>query len=156
MTTLLEHVQHHMIANDLGRDPRGPVLGLPREEPTIWLAPRNGTPAPGESVGSPAEANPDLVIGMFQVAGIAPRRHEGFMRIDGLQLWVRARKDPYAREWEVRFRAEFNDKRGWQLADGLPVNESLLFRDLQPVGSGEQGYDFTMEYLFWLWEEGSP
>jgi hypothetical protein len=158
MTTLLEHVKHHMIANGLGRDERTqPTVGVPpAEEPTLWLAPRNGTPAPGESMGSQVQANPDLVVGLFQVAGIAPPRHEGFRRIDGLQLWMRARKEPFVREWEVRFRAEFNDKRGWELADGYPINESLLFRDVQPVGSGEQGYDFTMEYLIEHWVDGAP
>ena len=142
---VVDYLQAYLIAQGVGRDPR--TAGA---LPPIWREPRDGTPAPGETVGSSVEMNPDAVLGLVKVGGTPPPRHEGFIRWDHVDIWVRVRKAPMAHDLETDIRALLNDKRGWVMA-GLLVNESLLVRDLQPVGSSPSGYDYTMEYQFCTW-----
>lgn len=142
---VVDYLWEYLRAQGVGRDPRvaGPL-------PPIWREPQNGTPAPGEKLGADVEIGANAVIGLVKATGVPPRRHEGFLRFDHVLIWLRVRKAPMAHDLETDLRALLNDKRNWDMA-GLLVNESLMFTDLQPVGSGPWGYDYTTEYQFILW-----
>lgn len=141
---ILEGLRAYLNSLGLAREPA--VAGT---EPPMWIAPALGTPAPGEGE-NPTEVGPTIVVGIRKGTGVPPARYENFLRTDSIQFVVRSAEAWQAYEWEAQVRAALNDKRGWQMAN-VPVNESLLFKDLQPVGSDNTGYLFTMEYLFNLW-----
>lgn len=144
---LLEGVSLYLISQGIVRDPSDNSNTLP----PLWIEPRNGTPAPGESEGlNPVEVGNDLVVSINRATGIPSPPYEGFIRHDGVEFVVRAIEPSFASSFESKVRAALNDKRGWQMAT-VPVNESLLFRDLQPIGSDNTGWTYTLEYMFNLW-----
>jgi len=143
---LLKGIRNYLISQGVVRDER-----VPGTAPPLWIAPRHGTPAPGQSEGlNPTEVGQDVVASISKTSGIAPQSMEGFIRKDGVQFVVRARKAPFGYAFEQQVRVALNDKRGWMM-DNVPVNESLLYRDLAPIGADDQGYIFTFEYMFNLW-----
>jgi hypothetical protein len=141
--TLLDHLRDFLIAEGIARDPR-----TPGPLPPVWRQPRNGCPAPGE--GDEPEVGADAVLALMTAPGVPPRRYEGALRRDGVDVWVRAAAAPTAFAIEQRLRAVLNDRRAFDLA-GLRLEECLLFRDLQLIESGEQGFTFTTGYLFERW-----
>lgn len=141
----LTALRDYLVSQGIVRIPR--VAGT---APPMWLEPRNGTPAPGAG-DNPTEVGDPTVLAAFLGTGIAPKRHEGFIRTDAVTIWVRTRTAPLAHQIEKQLRAALNDKRGWAMA-GLQVNESLLFRDLQRVGFDNQGYSGNTEYFMFIWE----
>lgn len=140
MATLLEHTRDYLITQNVGRRPS--IAGA---RPPLWLEPRHGVPAPGEGQNA-TETDNDVVVGLFISGGVTLPRHNGFMRTDGIDFWIRARTPPLAVSFEKDLRASLNDKRGWDMA-GLYVAESLIFRDIQRIGSDDQGWAFVTEYL---------
>jgi hypothetical protein len=146
MTNLLDHVNDYLIAQGLVRDPR--VAG---SAPPLWLMPRDGVPAPGESPKNNAvEVGPDIVVGAFTAPGISLGRHNGFRRIKAVDFWIRVRKAPMIDDFDAALHAAFNDKRGWDMA-GLYVMESLVWREVgSPIESGPSGWTFTSQYTLEL------
>lgn len=144
MATLLEDLRDHLVAHGIVRRPRET---LPAGRPPMWLEPRNGIPAPGEGQNA-TEVGSDAVVGAYVSGGIATDRHEGFLRIDGIDIHLRTRTAPIALELEAQIRAALNDRRHWTMGSRT-VEESLQFRPLQRLGSGDHGFDWVTEYLFW-------
>ena len=141
---LLTPLRDYLVAQEVVRVPR--VAG---DEPPLWLEPRDGVPAPGEGQNE-TEGGPDVVLGAFRVTGIAPRRHEGFIRIDAVDFWLRSRTPQLAQQTHDLLRDALNDKRGWIMA-GLRIEESLMFRDLQRLSSDANGWTYTTEFTFERW-----
>jgi hypothetical protein len=141
---VLTYVRSYLLTQGIAR--------LPRDAgslPPIWLEPQFGTPAPGEG-DTPAERS-DVVIGAYRDTGIAPRRHEGFIRIDAVSFYLRSKLAPPVIQLHDQLRGAFNDKRAWSMA-GLWIEESLMFRDLARLRSDVSGWTFTTEFTFERWD----
>lgn len=141
---LLDNLRQYLINQGVVRAPRvaGPL-------PPMWIAPRFGCPAPGQTDGlnAPTEVGNDLVVAIVPTTDIPPARYEGWLRRNHVQFIIRARIAPLALSFENTVRANINDRRGWMMAS-VPIIESLIFRGLQPLGSDNLGYTFTCEYQF--------
>jgi hypothetical protein len=143
MPNLLDYVNDYLIAQNIVRDPR--VAGA---KPPLWIEPRDGVPAPGESPkNNTVEVGADIVAGVFKAPGVTTGRHNGFHRIDGIDFLIRVRKAPMVDDFEKSLRAALHDKRGWTM-EGLYVAESLIFRELSRLGSNDQGWAFSTGYTF--------
>lgn len=150
---LLNNLRDYLIGLGLVRDPRD---GTNPNLPPMWRFPRFGIPAPGQKEDlRPVEQSTDMHVALNYATDIPPARYEGFLRNQHVEIVYRARIPPLALSLENKIRAALNDKRGWMM--GLvPVNESLLFRGLQPVSSDNTGFLFTQEYQFVLWGPFTP
>lgn len=142
--TLLEHLRNHLEGLGLVRKP--PAGGT---TPPMWLQPQDGTPAPGESPSdNAAEVHPDLVTALYLLPGPPTTAYEGdTWRYDVVEIRYRARKAPFASDLERLIRQALHDRRDYDLA-GKRVIESLIARELAPLGSGPQGFTFGQQYLF--------
>lgn len=151
---LLDNLRAYLIGLGLVRDPRdASKQGLLAP---LWLEPKFGVYAPGQTEGlNPGESDPNLVLGAFLATDTVPPRYEGFRRINHVELVYRAAKPQMALFLENNIRAAINDKRGWTMGN-VPVNESLLFRGLQRIGSDNLGWTFNQEYVFELWGPFTP
>jgi hypothetical protein len=151
---------HYLATQGVVRDPLDDTYQSTR--PPLWLEPRLGTPAPGpvEGLGeteiSPLTPDgPGLQVGVESLPGIPSGPYEGFLRSSHVQFVVRAERADIAKQFEQAVRALLNDKRGWEMYN-VPVNESLLFRDLQPISKDNLAYTYTFEYAFSLWGPFTP
>jgi hypothetical protein len=115
--------------------------------PPLWLEPRLGVPAPGEG-NDPTEVGADAVIGAWTSSGIAPHTLQR-------RPAHRLHRHPHADE----DRADCAPDRGAdprrppgqaELADvaGMTIIETLMYRELQSLGSDEQGFDWVMTFSF--------
>jgi hypothetical protein len=84
-------------------------------------------------------------------------RHNEFRRIDMVEIWLRGRTWPLVSDFYDLLRPKFVDKsagetkRNWQMA-GVTVLESLVFRELQRIGSDENGWTFNCEFSFEIFQ----
>lgn len=141
--TLLDELRTYLVSQGLVRLPR--VTG---SVPPMWLEPRGGVPAPGESPsGNPTEIGTDAVIGAYENGGIPPGPYNSFQRQDIVQFWVRVKSAPYAKDFERSLRLLLNDKRAWQMA-GEQVIESELHVAMQLLTSDAQAFTYTLSYWF--------
>lgn len=139
---LLTHLRDYLVAEGIARVPR--VAGA---APPLWIEPRNGAVAPGESPGNdPAEANADAVISLFFTGGVVQPPYESFWRKDVVDFWLRVSKAPTALELDKQLRAALTDKRAWDMA-GLEVIESEQWRALGRLDSGPQGFTYVTAYI---------
>ena len=116
----------------------------------IFIEPREGPPAPGELKGD--ENNEKAVLSLIYTGGIPTGVLEKFHRKETFDFWVRSRSAQLAKQVDDRLRLLLHDQRDWSM-DGLQVIESLSWRPMQPVGSGPQGYSYTLSYIFELYAE---
>lgn len=146
---LLDNLRQFLINQGLVRDPRDATQqGV---LPPLWIAPRHGCPAPGQTEGlGDNETDQNLVLAINDATDIPPGRYEGFLRHAHVEIVYRGRTSKPVKALENQIRAVINDKRGWTMVN-VPVNESLLFRGLQPLGSDSVAYNFVQEYSFDLW-----
>lgn len=148
---VLKALRDHLVDEQIVRRTRE-AGGLP----PLWLAPRNGVPAPGEPEDATAnqliERHPDLVVGAYRATGIPSPRHEGFIDRAAVELRIRARTEGLATALHRQLRGELHDRRAW-LMGGLRVEESLMFRDLQPIVRDRQGFTYTTEFIFEIWDQ---
>ncbi len=144
MADLLQAFRDELISQGIARKP-----SVPGALPPCWLQPRNGVPAPGEG-DKPAEVGQTIVLGAFMAAGLAPQPYEGFVRTDGIEVWIRASNASLVRPVENQIRGAVNDRRNFSLGS-LWVESMYLFRDLQLVDSGVHGFTFSLSYLASLW-----
>lgn len=143
-TQLLPNLRAYLTVAGIGRAP-GTVDARDGVYP-LWLDPRGGVPAPGEKAG--AEDDPNVVLGAFQVSGIARAAYDAsYLRTDAVDIWVRARLAPFAYDVDDRLRDVLSDKRAYSLGV-LTILESHLFRPLQLLSSDANGYTFTTQYTF--------
>lgn len=141
---LLDAMRTYLIAQNIVRSPR-----VPGAAPPLWIAPRDGTPAPGE--GSDAtEKGSDAVLSIVRTGGIPGDSYESFLRKPTVDIRLRTRTAKIAYDIDMLLRDALHDKRAWDMA-GLTVVESLQFRELQSLGSDAQSFDFVTEYVFELW-----
>lgn len=156
--TLLDFVAAEMIAAGIARNPR--VAGA---APPVFLHPRNGTPAPGESMGAAVEVGQDAVIALFHVAGVPTPPREKFRRVLGLDVRIRTRKAPLGIGIEQQLYDLFHDRRDYNLtvligavSHTWRINESMQVRPLGNLGSDTSGFDFSCGFLFDVWNGGQP
>lgn len=151
-TDLLNPLRDYLISVGIVRKPSVAGVGAPLAwVPPLWVEPRNGVPAPGESIGGPpVETGLLVVVGVFESTGIAPDRHEGFIRDQHVDFRLRSKTAVAALEPKELIRQHLNDRRSWDMA-GLHVEESLMFRDWQRLGSDDQSFDWVAEFSFTLW-----
>ena len=145
MSLLLPNLRTYLIAEGLVRDPDVAGAAAP-----LFLAPANGVPAPGEGA-SPALA-PDLVVGAYRTGGFPPARHLPEFRTWTVDFRIRARLAAHAEEFETQLTAALIDRFVWPMGE-LTVIESQQWRELQPLGSDHQGYEYVVAYWFELYAE---
>jgi hypothetical protein len=138
---LLTHLRDHLIAEGLVRRPS--VAGA---APPMWLEPRDGVPAPGEGENA-TEIGPTTVVGAYLTGGIPPRPYMAMLRRDTVDVWLRSQRAPLNFQLEVAIRTAVIDRRDWTMA-GLQVVESLMWRPLQRLESGPQGYTHIFSLIF--------
>jgi hypothetical protein len=141
---LLDNLRQFLISQGLVRDPRdGTQQG---RLPPLWIAPRFGVPAPGQTEGlNPVETDANLVVAINPATDVPPARYEGWLRYNHVTFVFRGRTPPPVLSLENSIRAVLNDKRGWMLSN-VPVIESLLFRGLTPIGSDQFAFNYECEY----------
>lgn len=145
---LLTAIRDYLATENLGRDPR--VAGSTHP---IWREPRDGAIAPGEKNGD--ENDNDLVISIYLTGGVPQGYFEDAVwRKDSVDFFLRSRTAALAFEYEPALTLAFvrDDsapvpRTNWNMA-GLQVIESSLWRPLQPIDRGEQGYTYVVSYLF--------
>lgn len=144
MTAFLEHFRSELAGAGLARSPRDAGVAHP-----LWLEPRDGAIAPGEKENA-TENDDELVLSAYRVPGLSTGPYEGdTYRFDNVQLWIRATKPPQAYALEELIRPRLHDRRDFLLGSidgGLRIIEALIFAELAPLGSSEQGYTFRIEY----------
>lgn len=143
------------------RDPEN--ASLQKTLPPLWMEPRDGCPAPGPVEGftaaeispNPEEGGPGLVVSVEKSTGVPSPAYEGFLRMQHVQFVIRSYIAQTAYAFEQKLRVALNDKRGWMMYN-VPVNESLLYRDLQPITRDKIAYTYSLEYQFNLWGAFTP
>lgn len=147
MTYLVESVRTHLVAQGVVRDPR--TAG---SLPPLWLAPKLGVPETGLEVQSlnPNERHATTQIGCWRATGMGSRPYEGMLEHYFVEFRFRTTTSPAAYDVHKLIRAELDDKRNWSCA-GYQVHQSLLFRDLQVLGSSPEGFEHSSEYHFVAW-----
>lgn len=116
----------------------------------VFIEPREGPPAPGEKKGT--ENNKAALLSLIYTGGIPTGPHEAFHRKETYDFWVRSTSPQLAKQIDNRLWELLQDQRDWDM-EGLHVIESLQWRPLQPVGSGPQGYSYTVSYIFELYAD---
>ena len=150
---LLLGIYHYLKEHNVIRDPRDAT-----HKATIaplWIEPRFGCPAPGQTEGlaeaeispNPSEGGPGLVVSEEMMTGIPSAPYEGFLRNVHVQFVIRAYNTEIALSFEQQLRILLNDKRGWMMYN-VPVNESLVYRALQPVDRSNVAFTYSTEYSF--------
>jgi len=125
---------------------------LPKEAgsaPPLWIDPMRGIPYPGQTEGLSPNQTSNFVMAATPATGIASGPFEGFIVKPGVTLWYRAKTSPPIQAKHEEIRSLLHDKRNY-LMNGLLVNESLFFRELQRIDSDERGYVYNCEILFTL------
>lgn len=149
---LPEFVRDYLALQGLVRKPS--VAGA---SPPMWLEPREGVPAPGQGQ-NPTEVGATLVVGAWQQPGVAPAPFEQFFRNVNLDVRYRATSPGLAKAKDIQLRSALCDKRNWLMGNGggegtgdVRVIESMVFRELQLLGSDEVSYDYVTELTFYLY-----
>lgn len=152
--TLLPNLRSFLVSASLVRVPR-----IAADVPPCWLDPKRNIPYPGQTEGLGANEGTDkddgrggLVIAIYPETGIPSIAHEGFYVRKPVSIWFRSHLSPVIQTVHETFRATLHDRRNYSL-NGLQVNQSLMTRELQRIGSDEEGYVYNTEYLFDLWAE---
>jgi hypothetical protein len=145
MATLLENFRDALLAAAVPvRIPSVAGEGHP-----LWLEPRGGAIAPGESGPDAIENDDELVASAFRFPGASTGAWEGdTYRYDNIEVRLRAWKPPAAYELEALMRAVLHDRRNWDMGE-LRVIESMVFAELTPIDNdAELGFTFRVEYSF--------
>lgn len=147
---LLPALRDYLAAQNLVRKPgvAGPSSGPPYP---FWLDPRRGVPYPGQTEGlGPNESHNDLQIGAYPATGIPSAPYEGFLVKLGATIWYRGRNSPLIQTVHEQIRGVLHDHRNINM-NGLLVNQAQMTREIQRIGSGEEGYVYNTEYQFDMW-----
>jgi hypothetical protein len=144
------------------------VARVPRDAgslPPCWLDPKRNIPYPGQTEGlGPNEGTVvdtkhgigGLVIAIYPETGIPSIPHEGFYVRSAVAIWYRSQLSPEIQAAHRTMRGLIHDVRNYSL-NGLQVNQSLIFRELQRIGSDGEGYTYNSEYMFELWgDDNAP
>lgn len=145
----LINLRNYLIAQGTVRDPfdAGSL-------PALWTMPLNGLVAANSGDGVIPS---DPVVGIYRSPGATSAPYEGFIRQDVVLFEVRTSpttpKGAY--DFEDTVRALLHDRRAWIMGI-LPINESMLVRDIQQGDSSSLGYSFTFQYNFNMWGPFQP
>jgi hypothetical protein len=144
VANLLTELRAHLVTAGIVRTPTGGG-----SLPVLWLEPRLGTPAPGETPvgGSAAQAHATAVVGAFLTNGFAPAPYMSFMRQPIVDLRIRTTTALAAEQLELAITAALIDRRDFMLG-AMYVIECEQWRALQRLGSGPQGFEFVTAYWF--------
>jgi hypothetical protein len=147
MPNLLEGIRSHLVTQGIVRSPRV-AGGLP----PLWLAPQYGVPEPGLNRENlhPDESHATTQVGLWRATGLGSRPYEGALEHFFAEFRFRTTTAPLAYDIHKLIRTALDDKRNWSCG-GFQVHQSLLWRDLQFLGSDPQGYVHQSEYHFVLW-----
>lgn len=123
-----------------------------RDLPPMWNDPRKGVPYPGQTEGlGTTESHPDLVLGAYPSTGIPSAPYEGFYKQKAVTIFIRGRTSPLIQSfYENKLYKALHDKRNISM-DGLQVNQSMCFRDLQRIAADNNGYVYNCEFMVDLW-----
>lgn len=121
--------------------------------PPMWIEPRNGVPAPGQTEGlEPTEMGDPVVTALYAVTEIPGDRFEqNIFRRQPVEVWIRARTSPDAFRVDEVLKEQFRDRRNYNLVNGLWISESLVYRGLQRIGPDQSGFTYNTQYIFDIW-----
>lgn len=139
MPDLLSAFRSWLVAQNVARVPS--VAGA---APPMYLEPRDGAPAPGQQQG--VEADSSCVMSVFASGGIPPAPLESWLRRDTLDVWIRTAKAPTVFSVEGSLRAALVERRNFDMG-GIQVVEVLQWRELQRLGSDDDGWTFIVSYV---------
>lgn len=144
MPNLLTELRAHLVTAGVVRAPT-----VPGSLPVLWIEPRLGVPAPGETPagGSASQAGATAVAGAFITGGFAPQPYESFMRRPIVDFRLRTSTALAAEQLELAITAALIDRRDFMLG-ALYVIECEQWRALTRLGSDAQGFEFMASY--WL------
>jgi hypothetical protein len=145
---LLPAMRDFLIDQGLVRKPS--VAGI---EPPMWLDPRRGVPYPGQTEGldsSGVETDNGLVLGAYPSTGIPSAPFEGFLVKLGAAIWYRGTKSPTVQSTHEQIRGVLHDRRNLNF-NGLIINQSMMTREIQRIGSDERGFIYNCEFMFDMW-----
>ncbi|MBN8867513.1 MAG: hypothetical protein J0H98_08160 [Solirubrobacterales bacterium] len=120
------------------------------DEPPCWIEPRNGVPAPGEisEGGDDVEKGDLAVLGLWMAPGIPQEPFvASTIRHSVINIEVRVKKAPIAIDLENEIRHVLNDKVDWTMG-GLHLIDSLIYREMQPLGRSNQAFTYDFAYGF--------
>lgn len=117
--------------------------------PPLWLQPRFGVPAPGETPtnGAVIEAHPDVVAGAFLSGGFPVGRFESEWRYPTIEIRVRGRTAPLAEDLAEQITAAVIDRTDFDMG-GRRIAECQMWRALTPIDSDTQSFDYLVAYRF--------
>ena len=145
MPQLLDELRAHLVTAGVVRVPR--TAG---SAPPMFLSPKNGTPAPGESESGNSVEQGDPVVGAYRTDGIAGGPYVSkWRRKPIVELRFRASKVSAIEQLELNITGKIADRRDFQMA-GQYVIECQQWRELQLIESGAQGYEYLASYWFEL------
>lgn len=155
MSTLVDHLRDHLIAQALVRAPNVPGVGARPWLPPAWRHPDGGAVGPGDAAdqGKDATTHDDgLVLSILFAPGIPPAAGEEERRQDGVDLIFRATSVPAVTALDAAVRAELvgqypGSRTDWTMA-GLYVIQSRQWRALQPLDATDGTFTFLTGYLF--------
>lgn len=142
--SLLSAMRDHLIAQAVVRKPS--VAG---STPPLWLEPKLGVPAPGESrSGNTTEAS-SLVVGAFLTGGFAPAPYGSPIRKPIVDFRFRGSDAQAIETLELDITRQLIDKRDWMMSSQYVI-ECQQWRALTRLGSDEQGFEYMASYWFEL------
>lgn len=136
---LMDYLRDHLITAAIARDP-----DTAGDLPPLWLSP-DGVPAPGAGKG--VQIGNKVVLAATVAPETPSRRHEGFLAVEHVDLWIRSRTVPQAIEVHHVLRAELHDSYHWDMA-GLIVQESMMSLGLAYTGGPPQALTHRAQYRF--------
>lgn len=143
---LLDELRDHLVDAGVVRIPR--VAG---SAPPMWLSPKAGTPAPGESESDKPNEKGDPVVSATVSGGIPGGPYVSTWRRKPIvEFRFRATKYSAIEQLELDITAAIADRRDFMLA-GQYVLECQQWRELQRVASSKaQGHEYLASYWFEL------
>lgn len=160
--TILDYVKDFLVAQGDLRDPNtpGPPTGRPYP---VWREPRLGAIGVRQKAEpSSVQTNDECVVSIFKATGI-PRPPEGaYSRTDAVEFRIRsARPDVGIDLWDHYIRTRFVEangamRAGWAMAGNtlsVWVLKAQILRELQRLGSDEQGWTHSAEITLEVYSE---
>lgn len=142
---LLNDFREYLMAQGVVRKP-----SIAGSTPPLWLEPRNGTPAPGESPSNNTTEKSDTVLGAFLnlAGGIPARPYESSMRADTIEVRYRVKTAELITPIERAVRGALLDHKDFFMGTQRVI-ACDEWRALTRVDSDEQGFEYLSSYVIW-------
>lgn len=118
--------------------------------PPMWLDPKKGVPYPAQTEGLGPNESSDFVLAAYPSTGVPSAAYEGFIVKRNVTIWYRNMFSPPIQAIHEQIRGLLHDRRNYSM-NGLLINESLFFRDIQRIEADERGYLYNCEVQFEMW-----